>query len=294
VISGQAAVAVAVSAVQVISSLISLWGSSAKSVLAQATAVESTDGQAEELSAQIFFGVSALFLCVTLVAYTWLTRQPVYKSLTGVLEPQGEVGNTDELTGLVVDARRNPPTSANSRVFDVMKRNSSFMFSIAYVFAVTLAVYPAITVRVRSVNPGIHPMLFIAVHFLAFNSGDLVGRYICSFPRMVVWSANKILAMSLLRTLFIPLILLCNVHQPATASPFINSDFLYMVVLLAMGYTNGYVSTIATLAAASLEHNPRLEGRREDVDIAATLGGSFIIVGLATGAISSFAVQTMI
>lgn len=67
-----------------------------------------------------------------------------------------------------------------------------------------------------------------------------------------------------------------------------------MLILLTMGVTNGFVSTLATLAASSLEHNPRLKGRREDVDIAATLGGFFAIVGLATGALSSFGVQAMI
>lgn len=66
------------------------------------------------------------------------------------------------------------------------------------------------------------------------------------------------------------------------------------MILLTMGYTNGYVSTLATLAVASLEHNPRLQGRREDVDVAATLGGFSVTVGLATGALSSFGVQAMI
>jgi len=147
------------------------------------------------------------------------------------------------------------------------------------------------------VNPGIHPLLFTAVHFLVFNIGDLVGRYSCSFPRLVVWSARKILAMSLLRTLFIPLILSCNVLRPATTlpvSPIISSDILFMVIMLTMGYTNGFVSSLALLAVSSVEHNPRLKGRREDVDVAATLGGSFVIVGLASGALSSFGVQAMI
>lgn len=103
--------------------------------------------------------------------------------------------------------------------------------------------------------------------------------------------------MSLLRTLFIPLILLCNVQRHALTipvSPLIHSDILFMIILLAMGYTNGYVSTIALLAVSSVEHNPRLNGHRDDVDVAATLGGSFVIVGLAVGALSSFGVQAMI
>lgn len=61
-----------------------------------------------------------------------------------------------------------------------------------------------------------------------------------------------------------------------------------------MGYTNGYVSSLGMLAASSLEHNPRLKGRREDVDVAATVGGSFIMAGLAVGAFLSFGVRAAI
>ncbi|KAF8450333.1 nucleoside transporter-domain-containing protein [Boletus edulis BED1] len=298
VISGQAAVAVAVSVVQVVSTLISLWGSSPEPGSMKVTMANAGDDQAEEIAARIFFGVSTIFLCIILAAYAWLTRRPFYKSVISTLEPHYETGDIDERTGLVEDDRRNSPTTkSSSNVYRVFKQNVTFMFSIAYVFAVTLAVYPAITVRVRSVNLGIHPMLFTAIHFLVFNVGDLVGRYACSFPRLIVWSAKKILVMSLLRTLFVPLFLLCNVQQSTTTipiSPIISSDTLFMVILLAMGYTNGYVSSIALLAVSSLEHNPRLNGRREDVDVAATLGGSFVIVGLASGALSSFGVQSMI
>lgn len=128
------------------------------------------------------------------------------------------------------------------------------------------------------------------------NFGGFVGQYSCSFPRLVVWSGKKILAMSLLRTLFIPLLLLCNAERTATTSvPLaIRSDILFMIIVLIMGYTTGYLSTAALLAVSSLEHNPRLKGRREDVDVAATLGGSCMILGLAFGALSSFGVQVMI
>ena len=67
-----------------------------------------------------------------------------------------------------------------------------------------------------------------------------------------------------------------------------------MIIMLTMGYTTGYVATLALLAVSSLEHNPRLKGRRKDVDVAAMLGSSFIILGLALGALSSFGTQAMI
>ncbi|KAF8554812.1 hypothetical protein OG21DRAFT_1522187 [Imleria badia] len=288
--SGQAANGVAVSAVQVASSMIALWGLSPKPVLMEG----GRDGQAEEIAARIFLGVSAVFLCIPLIAYTWLTRQSFSNSITGALDQHHRVRDMDELTHLLADDRRNPSTEPNSHVLQVLGMNLIFMFSIPFVFAVTLAVSPAITARVQPVNPHIHPLLFTAVHFLVFHIGDFLGRHSCSFPCLCVWPGKKILAMSLLRTLFIPLILLCNVDRTIAVPPIIHSDILFMIIMLTMGYTNGYVATISMLAVSSLEHNPRLKGRREDVDVAATLGGSFLILGLAVGALSSFGVQAMI
>lgn len=45
------------------------------------------------------------------------------------------------------------------------------------------------------------------------------------------------------------------------------------------------------MSAPSLEHNPRLKGRREDVDVAATVATFFLVGGLAIGSIASFAVR---
>jgi equilibrative nucleoside transporter 1/2/3 len=214
----------------------------------------------------------------------------------GLLEQLQKVGDggPEELCELM---SRSAPSSSSVHVFRVLKENFIFMFSVSYVFVVTLAVFPATTVTVRPTNSNVHPMLFTAVHFLIYNVGDLAGRYSCSFSRLIVWSAEKILAMSLLRTLFIPLILLCNIQRPTATlpiPPIISSDIAFMLILLALGYTNGYISTLGLIAASSLEHNPRLKGRREDVDVAATIGGSFIIAGIAIGAFFSFGVRAVI
>ncbi|KAF8843172.1 hypothetical protein BDN67DRAFT_897852 [Paxillus ammoniavirescens] len=299
VMSGQAAVAVAVSAVQVASSAVSVWGSTPSTIATFVASGGAGDGQAEEMAARIFFGVSTVFLAFTLAAYTWLTRQPAYMLTVGHLEQhhKGRDGDAEELRGLIGSGPDNVPSDPRMHVLGVLKENFIFMFSIAYVYVVTLAVFPAITVTVQPTNPSVHPLLFTAVHFLAFNVGDLAGRYICSFSRFLVWSAKKILAMSLLRTFFIPLLLLCNVRRPSGTlpiPPIISSDILFMLILLAMGYTNGYVTSLCMLSASSLEHNPRLKGRREDVDIAATMAGSSVIVGLVVGAFLSFGVRAAV
>ena len=64
-----------------------------------------------------------------------------------------------------------------------------------------------------------------------------------------------------------------------------------MFILLFFGLSNGYVSSLCMMAAPSVAHNPRLRGRQEDVEIAATVAGFCLVGGLAVGSVLSFAVR---
>lgn len=136
VFSGQAAIGVAASLVQVASSMIVLWSSSPKSVSMEVIAGDTGDDHAEELAARIFFGVSAAFLCIPLIAYTWLTRRSFYEPVTSALEQHHR--DMDELTQLLADYPRNSPTVPSSHVFQVLRNNLVFMLSFACVLSVTL------------------------------------------------------------------------------------------------------------------------------------------------------------
>src|SRR6266404_2954185 len=100
------------------------------------------------------------------------------------------------------------------------------------------SVFPAITMSIVPTDPAIHPLLFSSFHFLVFNVGDWFGRYLCSIPRLLIWSARRLLFLALARTLFIPLFLACNLHHDSSSPstpPLINSDVLYMLLLFALG-----------------------------------------------------------
>ena len=143
-------------------------------------------------------------------------------------------------------------------------------------------------------DPSTNRLIFSSLHFFVFSVGDVLGRLVCSWPPLITWSGRRLVVLSLLRTLFIPVFLLCNVQSPAstdTRHPVISSDWMFMLILLAFGLSNGYVSTLAIIASASLEHNPRLKGRREDVDVAATVASFCLVGGLTVGSLISFAVS---
>ncbi|KAJ3892782.1 nucleoside transporter-domain-containing protein [Lentinula edodes] len=295
-LAGQAAVAVVVSTVQVIS--------------AAASVNTSTDraGDPEERSAFIFFGLSTIFLVFSAAAHRWLVSLPAYHSVAGALEarkPEPELGTDDERRILVSAGPSQGLLTQKQSIWRVAKTNVLYEIAVAYVFTVTLTVFPPITSSILPTNPSIHPLLFTSIHFLVFGLGDFFGRYICSFPRLLVWSAKRLLALSLSRTLFIFLFLLCNVQRPPNPTPdslsslipdspippIINSDFLFMLILFLFGLSNGYVASMCMMSAPSLEHNPRLKGKKEDVDVAATVSQFCLIGGLVMGSVASFAVR---
>ncbi|KAH7916678.1 nucleoside transporter-domain-containing protein [Hygrophoropsis aurantiaca] len=300
VMAGQAAVAVAVSGVQVLSSMASIWGATPDLMDIPSEFGNTKAGVAEAKAARMFFGISTLFLIATFMAYRWLTTLPVYKARVGILEQQAKAlsssSDVEERRALLSSGFDMDSSDNKSQLWRVFKANIPYELAAFLGFTVTLAVFPPITVSIMSTNPAVHPLLFSAVHFLVFNLGDFAGRYICSFPRLIMWSARRVLTIAILRALFIPIFLICNVQRTSTEiiSPIISSDFLYLSILAAFGLTNGYVSTLCMLGAPSLEHNPRLKGRREDVDVAATLASFGIISGLAIGSFTSFAVRAVI
>ena len=151
--------------------------------------------------------------------------------------------------------------------------------------------YPPITISVQPVHPDTNPLIFSSIHFLLFNLGDFAGRSLCSYPALLTWDDKRLLAFSLLRTLFIPLFLLCNINPGTT--PFINSDFLFFLILLLFGLSNGYVGSMCMMSAPNLEHNKRLKERREDVDIAATVISFCLVGGLVIGSFASFGVRAL-
>ena len=52
---------------------------------------------------------------------------------------------------------------------------------------------------------------------------------------------------------------------------------MFMLILLAFGWSNECALTLGMIASASVERNPRLNGRRKDADVAAIVA-SFCIV----------------
>ncbi|KAG8734733.1 hypothetical protein FRC12_018408 [Ceratobasidium sp. 428] len=153
-------------------------------------------------------------------------------------------------------------------VWATTKRNLGYNMAQCWVFAVTLAVYPAITIRVVPASYSVSwtPLVFHAFHFLVFNLGDLAGRLLVSFHKRPI-SSTILLIHCLLQTLFGPLFLLCNFSHPASSTPITGpstiipslptikvpslGDIQFLVLLFLFALNCGYTSSLGFIAVGS-------------------------------------------
>ncbi|PKY37388.1 hypothetical protein RhiirA4_390344 [Rhizophagus irregularis] len=155
------------------------------------------------------------------------------------------------------------------------------VFAVGFVFTVTLSVYPSITEYIKSTvkdenkNKFRQDYLFIPLHFLIFNLGDLLGRSLPSLQFFIITDSVKLARMSSARIIFLPLFLMCNVDIGSigmrTFPLFINSDLIYFLILLLFAITNGYMGSLTMMAA------PQVEG------VARDLAGTIMSFGLVFG-----------
>lgn len=136
VMTGQAAVGVVVSGVQVLSA--------AASTRRTASARAIPASEPEEQSAFIFFGLSTIFLVVTIGVHAWLVSLPAYKAV--VRQTIFTVDNAnpndheegDEAGSLLESESPARKSGAKDFMWRLAKTNAEFNFAVAYVFIVTL------------------------------------------------------------------------------------------------------------------------------------------------------------
>lgn len=127
VMTGQAAIGVAVSAVEVLSAAGSLKVSPSGQLIAES--------EPEEKSAFVFFALSTLFLIASAGAQVMLTRLPVYKTLMEQFMQKAD----HALTASQANMRELEIQESKKRqLVRVGKANMIYNFAVAYVFIVTL------------------------------------------------------------------------------------------------------------------------------------------------------------
>uniref|UniRef100_A0AAX7TAV6 Solute carrier family 29 member 1a n=1 Tax=Astatotilapia calliptera TaxID=8154 RepID=A0AAX7TAV6_ASTCA len=183
-------------------------------------------------------------------------------------------------------------TKPTSSVFNIFKQIWVMALSVCFIFTVTIGVFPAVTVDVKSTVAGESAWgesYFIPVScFLLFNVMDWAGR---SLTAICMWPGKDSIWLPILvglRVVFIPLFMLCNV-QPRVISQTVwfSHDAWYIIFMIFFSFSNGY------LASLCMCFGPKKVPQHE-AETAGAIMAFFLSLGLALGAAVSFGFRAAI
>uniref|UniRef100_H3CAL8 Solute carrier family 29 member 2 n=1 Tax=Tetraodon nigroviridis TaxID=99883 RepID=H3CAL8_TETNG len=186
-------------------------------------------------------------------------------------------------------AVRRPSGQERLSVPAVFRKIWPMALCVTCVFAITLSVFPVITVRVRTVYKDdlAWDQVFTCVCcFIVFNAMDLVGR---SSVSVLQWPSrgSALLPVAVhARLLFIPLLMLCNVENSRLGVVFAH-DGAFVAIMAAFSFSNGYLATLCMAYAPQMV-------RGKDSETAGSLMTFFLILGLAVGAAFSFLLGSLV
>ncbi|KAH8027071.1 hypothetical protein HPB51_002016 [Rhipicephalus microplus] len=126
--------------------------------------------------------------------------------------------------------------------------------SALYVMAVSMAVFPAVAVLVvsseRRVGIRVDRFFLPVCGYLLFNAGDLTGRIVCSYLPLNEKHEHTVLWLTLARTVFVPLFMLCNAHPRHYLPVVLDSDVAFIALMTVFAFTNGYLLSASMMQAS--------------------------------------------
>ncbi|XP_063244891.1 equilibrative nucleoside transporter 4 [Bacillus rossius redtenbacheri] len=163
--------------------------------------------------------------------------------------------------------------------WEVAKTVWPYMLSIGLAYCVTLSLYPGIESEIVSCKFGNWmPVILMAM----FNAADLVGKILASVP--YDWSRAQLIMFAWLRTLLIPLMLLCAMPR---GNPLIPREGYPMLFSILLGVSNGLVGSVPMIQAPSRVP----EEHRELTGNIMTLSYN---MGLTTGSLVAYLLDSLL
>ncbi|KAL9936536.1 hypothetical protein V8E36_004604 [Tilletia maclaganii] len=239
-----------------------------------------------------------------------------------VVHSSVEVGKVTEKSAFLrwISAHVSPETlSSIARLWDVQAQTIVLCLTIAYIFVLTLALFPALTARVQSVGFTDHhgssapqrwqtPLVFAAIHFVAFNFTDLLGR---SLPGIIpsvflIRSTALLVILTASRTILFPLLRGTNLprrdgSKAHSSNSILRTDTAFFLIMLVMGLSNGVLATSILIAgpakvrafghrssSTSTSSTAAKAATRSAQALSATVLSYWLTLGLAVGSALSF------
>ncbi|TSL54303.1 Equilibrative nucleoside transporter 2 [Bagarius yarrelli] len=259
----------------------------------------------EETAALGYFVTPCVGTLVTLFSYLLLSKLEFARfHLTKGIQENGDLNSqaTDSVpngspSSLESDGAKQAFVStdtesnakkAKSSVWEVFKKISVMAFCVTFVFTVTLSVFPAVTVDVKTAYPGKWEKYFIPVCcFLLFNMMDLIGRSVTSWLQWPSKESRLFPALVISRVIFIPLLMFCNVQERRFLPVLFTSDWWFVVIMMLFSLSSGYCVCL------SMSYAPQLVAP-QDAETAGALMTFFLALGLSLGAVLSFLLRFIV
>lgn len=225
-------------------------------------------------SAFFYFATATIFLCITFGMFRLTLKSPLYNFFMS------------KQTSMI-NRRYTPKGEESGRIsnVEIFKQIWVYALSIVFVFWVTLSVLPAIVVLVVSSsteNTIFTGRLFLPLAcFLLFNTADLVSRLVAQRIAIPPRLKYVTLSLTMLRFVFLPLMMLCNAYPRHHLPVVFHSDIDFIIITIFFAFTGGYLCTIV------LTQGPKAV-KEEHFEQAGSQLAFFLGVGLMLGSISSY------
>lgn len=245
----------------------------------------------------MYFLSAFLITAAALVGRVVVVRLPFYRRQ---MNARNEVVRVEEE---VLTEQHHPAASEPISIISIVRKLSGLILTVGYIFIITLMLFPSVTALIKSVRRPQNSVtekegrffdddIFVAFHFLLFNVGDWVGRMMPVSSLFQIFQVKYLVLLSGLRTVFIPLFLVCNVivSEQRRLPVLINSDFVYFVLIWIFAVSNGWICSLAMMAAPQLES---IKSAHEKSLVGSVMSFS-LVIGLAIGGSLSFIARWMV
>ena len=195
--------------------------------------------------AQGFFNLALLFNVVALASLVYMVNSKYVRQYVNLCSTKSSPESEPLLPP--------PPLTEKKRsLLDIMRRIKTQLLIILIVFTITISCFPVLTDLIVSVGGGgvnndggtWEKTFFVPTCcFLGFTLGDFVGRVLLYLLPNQPISPMGALTLSILRLVFLPLFLLCNLAPfDRHLTPVIfHSDAVFIVLIIVFGVSNGFL-----------------------------------------------------
>uniref|UniRef100_F7HZ16 Solute carrier family 29 member 1 (Augustine blood group) n=1 Tax=Callithrix jacchus TaxID=9483 RepID=F7HZ16_CALJA len=179
-----------------------------------------------------------------------------------------------------VSVSHSQATNESHSIKAILKMYISVLaFSVCFIFTITIGMFPAVAVEVKSSIAGTSAWehYFIPVScFLTFNMFDWLGR---SLTAVFMWPGKDsrwLPSLVLARLVFVPLLLLCNIKHRRYLTVVFEHDAWFIFFMAAFAFSNGY------LASLCMCFGPK-KVKPAEAETAGAIMAFFLCLGLALG-----------